>query len=177
MGLINFITSALPWIGKAFLKNSNNAGLLDKFENLAQELSGTEGMDAYNKVLLDSKLLLEFQQSAWQLQQEYAKHVCKDRMNARKRDLFLLQKNGKNYRADKMIYIACFGLICCMAVLGFGSSVLTAELVAIISTTMGVFGSCLKDAYVFEFGQGKNFNMSMPGKNNSYLPYDQINEF
>lgn len=155
MGLLSFLGIALPWLTRGFLSKGTNSGLLSQFAGLAQEMTDIKNPLAYEKLLNDSQLLLQFQQKAFVMQQEYMKAVCQDRMHARKRDVWLFNKAGKNYRADKMIYIACAGLVGCLAVLGICRSALSGELVSILSAAIGVFGSCLKDAYVFEFGQGR----------------------
>lgn len=153
--ILNFLSLALPWFSKAFFSSKNNTGFLGKMEGLVGDLTGLGGLDAYSAVLRDPEMLLNFQKQALAMQQEYVKHICQDRMSARKRDLFLLDKGGSNKRADRMIYIACFGLLACICALWICRKALSVELVSIISAIIGVFGSCLKDAYVFEFGSGK----------------------
>jgi hypothetical protein len=84
---------------------------------------------------------------------------CSDHINARARDLAIL-KNGKdNFRAYIMILIAAIGLIACpialVAIIGSGETVMSGEVLIIISTVGGTFASCLKDAYKFEFGSSR----------------------
>lgn len=155
MPLLGFLSLALPWFSKAFFTNKTNGGLLNKMEGLVYNLTGTEGREGFNEILNNPETLLAFQKQALSMQQEYVKHICQDRMSARKRDMLFLNKDGKNKRADRMIYIACFGLFACVAALWICRKALSVELVSIISAIIGVFGSCLKDAYVFEFGSGK----------------------
>ena len=161
MGLLSFIGLALPWLANSFFDKGANSDLLGKLSGLAHELTNTTNPKAYGTVLNDPQLLLRFQQQACLIQKEYMKSICQDRMQARRRDVWLFNKAGHNYRADKMIYIACGGLVSCLGILGICRSSLSGELVSILSAAIGVFGSCLKDAYVFEFGQGKiNNNMN-----------------
>jgi hypothetical protein len=54
-----------------------------------------------------------------------------------------------------MVFSAAFGLVMCLFSLAFYSDVLPGEAVGIISTIAGIFGSCLKDAYSFEFGSSR----------------------
>lgn len=77
----------------------------------------------------------------------------KDRKNARKRDV-LLSRHAKRKR-NVMLFLAFIGLVSCLSILGLVSE-LSTEMICIISTTAGIFGSCLKDAYVFEFGSRSN---------------------
>jgi len=154
MPLLGFLNLVLPWFSKAFFANSNQGSLLKKMEGLVYNLTGTPGEDGYKTLLQDPEMLLNFQKQALNIQQEYVKHICQDRIHARKRDMLFMKKGG-NHRADRMIYIACFGLFSCVVILWICRQALSVELVSIISAIIGVFGSCLKDAYVFEFGSGK----------------------
>jgi hypothetical protein len=43
----------------------------------------------------------------------------------------------------------------CLGSLAFFKETLPGEAVGIISTIAGIFGSCLKDAYAFEFGSSR----------------------
>lgn len=78
-----------------------------------------------------------------------------DRASARSRDVEIIQAGGKNTRADAMVIGAVVGLIACLAVLVVFRAQIPGEAVGIISTIAGIFGSCLKDAYAFEFGSSK----------------------
>ncbi|MDR3156051.1 MAG: hypothetical protein LBT90_03045 [Holosporaceae bacterium] len=62
---------------------------------------------------------------------------------------------GRNKRLNIMILGAAAGLIVCMLMLSLYQGELPGEVVGIISTVSGIFGSCLKDAYSFEFGSSR----------------------
>jgi hypothetical protein len=47
------------------------------------------------------------------------------------------------------------GLILCLLSLAYFAQDLPGEAVGILSTIAGIFGSCLKDAYAFEFGSSR----------------------
>lgn len=51
-----------------------------------------------------------------------------------------------------MIISVAFGLVSCLIMITLFRMSLPGEAVGIISTIAGFFGSCLKDAYAFEFG-------------------------
>ncbi|MDR1335106.1 MAG: hypothetical protein LBJ19_02435 [Holosporaceae bacterium] len=62
---------------------------------------------------------------------------------------------SRNRRLNIMIVGAVVGLIICMLILSLYQGELPGEVVGIISTVSGIFGSCLKDAYSFEFGSSR----------------------
>ena len=62
---------------------------------------------------------------------------------------------GRNKRLNIMVIGAAVGLISCMFLLASYRGDLPGEVVGIISTVSGIFGSCLKDAYSFEFGSSR----------------------
>lgn len=152
MHLVSFLSLALPWFKKQFFNNPRHKNFLSKMTELAHDLSGVKSDNAYQTVLDDAAKLLAFQKHAFAMQKQYIISACEDRKDARNRDLEHLRINGKNKRADLMIYLATFTLIGCLGILWFCRHILSIELVSVISATIGVFGSCLKDAYAFEFG-------------------------
>lgn len=58
-------------------------------------------------------------------------------------------------RADIMVIGAVLGLISCLASLVFFRHGLPGEAVGIIATVAGVFGTCLRDAFQYEFGSSR----------------------
>lgn len=133
--------------------------------DIAKELTGQK--DAYSAVRAlegDPKLLLEFQQTLVSLDQDLEKTFLEDRMNARLRDATIVSTGRYNWRADIMVFSAAAGLVTCLLSLAFFKGALPGEAVGIISTIAGIFGSCLKDAYAFEFGSSrgsKNKDMAL----------------
>lgn len=78
-----------------------------------------------------------------------------DRSNARQRDTSLFQTGRRNLRGDIMVLSALLGLLGCLAALTIFKMSLSGEVIGIVSTIAGIFGSCLKDAYAFEFGSSR----------------------
>lgn len=103
----------------------------------------------------DPKLMAKFQRALMQMDQELELAMYKDRDNARARDVALAQAGRSNLRADIMVLSAAFGLIACLLTITLYRTSLPGEAVGIISTIAGIFGSCLKDAYAFEFGSSR----------------------
>lgn len=84
------------------------------------------------------------------VQAEYA-----DAASARARDIEIIKSGKSNTRADVMVAGAVLGLVACLVVLVLFQGTIPGEAVGIIATVAGVFGSCLKDAYGFEFGSSR----------------------
>ena len=103
----------------------------------------------------DPKLIAEFQQSILKMDHELSMAEYKDRESARYRDIALAQAGRSNLRADIMVVSAAFGLVACLVTIILYRTSLPGEAVGIISTIAGIFGSCLKDAYAFEFGSSR----------------------
>ena len=96
------------------------------------------------------------------LEEAILKHECEietaiihDRENARNRDISIINSGRSNKRADIMVVAAALGLIVCLGSIALFQDKLPGEAVGIISTIAGIFGSCLKDAYTFEFGSSR----------------------
>lgn len=61
----------------------------------------------------------------------------------------------QNRRADLMVILDVIGLIGCLVVLALLRHDLPAEVVTLLSTIVGIFGLCLRDAHQFEFGSSR----------------------
>jgi hypothetical protein len=123
---------------------------------VAQSLTGAKNpQDVLESLKKDPKLLLEFQHSLLRLDHELELASYKDREDARARDIAIAQAGRNNLRADIMVIAAAFGLIACLLTMTLFRTSLPGEAVGIISTIAGIFGSCLKDAYAFEFGSSR----------------------
>jgi len=124
--------------------------------DLAQAITGEkEPLKMLGSLKGDPKLLAKFQRALAQMDHELELAAYKDRDNARVRDIALANAGRSNLRADIMVLAAAFGLIFCLLTITLYRSSLPGEAVGIISTIAGIFGSCLKDAYAFEFGSSR----------------------
>lgn len=123
---------------------------------MAQSITGeTDPLKVIGSLKGDPKLLAKFQQALLQMAHELELAAYKDRDNARARDIALAHAGRSNLRADIMVLSAAFGLIACLLTITLYRTSLPGEAVGIISTIAGIFGSCLKDAYAFEFGSSR----------------------
>lgn len=99
--------------------------------------------------------LINFQKEVLDMDRDLERAFLSDRHNARMRDMAFLTSGRYNFRADIMVLAAAAGLLACLVALGYYRDRLPGEAVGIISTIAGIFGSCLKDAYSFEFGSSR----------------------
>lgn len=62
---------------------------------------------------------------------------------------------GQGTRANVMVVGAVVGLITCLLMLALFKAQIPGEAVGVISTVAGIFGTCLRDAFQFEFGSSR----------------------
>jgi hypothetical protein len=150
----SFVTMALglmefaPIIAK-LINGDKPQDMAEKIVETAQTITGSNEIDYMQHTFRTSpSVLIEFQQ-------EIEKLATEDRANARQRDSSFFQVGKRNLRGDIMVLSALLGLLGCLAALTLFKMSLSGEVVGIISTIAGIFGSCLKDAYAFEFGSSR----------------------
>ena len=155
IALAEFVPLIARWIGG------------EKSEKVAQQIVETAkkvtGESDPSKVLqslkASPKLVAQFQHALLKMEHELEMTEFEDRKSARSRDMAFLQAQRHNIRADIMVVAAAIGLISCLLTITLYSGQLPGEAVGIISTVAGIFGSCLKDAYAFEFGSSRGSKM------------------
>ncbi|MDR0633087.1 MAG: hypothetical protein LBF84_03025 [Holosporales bacterium] len=127
---------------------------------IAKKITKTlEPGDAINALKGNCLLVSDFQKEILRMETDMEIALLEDRQNARERDIELIRAGQANRRADLMVFSAALGLVMCLFSLAFYSDILPGEAVGIISTIAGIFGSCLKDAYSFEFGSSRGSKM------------------
>jgi hypothetical protein len=104
----------------------------------------------------DPKLLTKFQESIQKLTMLLNLNGRTYREEYERQHLQMILMGHSNRRADIMVISAAIGLVTCLGVLIRYQGALPGEAVGIISTIAGIFGSCLKDAYAFEFGSSRD---------------------
>jgi hypothetical protein len=149
------LTPFFPAIAN-WLSAPNTEPLAKQILDIAQTVTGQVSPPGQRAALQqDPQLVLSFQKMLFELEKSLAETEAQDRNQARMRDLSLLNAGRQNFRADIMVMAAAFGLTACLLALAFYRGNLPGEAVGIISTIAGIFGSCLKDAYAFEFGSSR----------------------
>lgn len=124
--------------------------------DIAKRITRTHNPSDAIKALEENCLLVStFQKEILRLEADMEIALLEDRQNARERDIEFIKAGRANRRADLMVVAAAFGLVMCLFSLAFYSEILPGEAIGIISTIAGIFGSCLKDAYSFEFGSSR----------------------
>ncbi len=124
--------------------------------NRAKKIAQTEDVLEISQIFRENpQMLLDFQHSIFEIEKECELAYLGDRKDARERDSHFIKLGHRNYRGDIMVVSAALGLISCLFTLTYFSNNLPGETVGILSTIAGIFGSCLKDAYAFEFGSSR----------------------
>jgi hypothetical protein len=103
----------------------------------------------------DASKVKLFQVELLSLSEHMEDSMIKSAQEERVRNLMTVLAGRKNMRGDIMVLAAALGLVFCLSVPVFFKDNLPGEAVGIISTISGIFGSCLKDAYGFEFGSSR----------------------
>lgn len=155
LSLAHALSEFIPLLGH-WLGGEEGEKTAQKAVTLAQSITGEKDpFHIIRSLKEDPKLVVEFQQAILKMAHEQDLAEYKDRENARLRDIALAQAGRNNLRADIMVISAAFGLITCLITITLYRTSLPGEAVGIISTIAGIFGSCLKDAYAFEFGSSR----------------------
>jgi len=144
LGLAGFAPIIARWLG-----GDQAQEVAGKVVDIAQKVTGTlDPVEAIRRLQDNTDMVSEFQKAIIQVEAEIELAVMKDRQDARLRDVALVNAGRSNVRADVMVIAAATGLILCLASLAYFSQELPGEAVGIISTIAGIFGACLKDAYI-----------------------------
>lgn len=153
--LASSLSEFAPLIGR-WLNGEEGEKVAHKVVKIAHGVTGEQDTTKIIQALkADPQALIEFQQGILKILQELEFGEYKDREGARLRDIALSQAGRINFRADIMVIAAALGLVSCLVSITLYRSRLPGEAVGIISTVAGIFGSCLKDAYAFEFGSSR----------------------
>ncbi len=149
--LTEFVPLIARWIG-----GEDGKKMAHQIVDVAHSLTGEKDpLKVVQALKSDPKLVIQFQETILKMAHELEMAEHKDRENARLRDIALAQTGRINLRADIMVISAALGLISCLVTITLYRMSLPGEAVGIISTIAGIFGSCLKDAYAFEFGSSR----------------------
>lgn len=144
-----------PYIAK-WLGASKVSDTAQKILNIAKEVTKSmSDAEALEKLKESPSLSNDFHKAILASKRDIELAILQDKENARQRDIAIMNSGRKNKRADIMVVAAAFGLVTCLLAIILYEDHLPGEAVGIISTVAGIFGSCLKDAYNFEFGSSR----------------------
>lgn len=156
MGLAELVPAMTRWFSKDDAKVGHANRIATKMVDVAKTLTGCQdGQSALRALEKDPQLLIQYQQEMLRYDRELESAFLQDRQDARARDMAFISSGRRNRRADIMVVSAALGLLACLMALAYFREALPGETVGIISTIAGIFGSCLKDAYAFEFGSSR----------------------
>lgn len=151
LGLAEFAPLIARWVG-----GKNAQEVASEVVQIAHKVTGVQDPLQAIKVLENNgELILKFQKEILEMESKLELADLQERQDARARDVALAQAGRSNRRADIMVISAAVGICLCLGALCLFVDGLPGEAVGIISTIAGIFGSCLKDAYTFEFGSSR----------------------
>lgn len=154
--LADLVPGIAKWFSSDPKKSKHNHDIAKKVIDIAKKVTGSsEASHALRLLESDPEALLEFQREIQDIERDLERAYLQDRQDARYRDMAFVSNGRSNTRADVMVIAAAVGLLACLTSLAVFRSNLPGEAVGIISTIAGIFGSCLKDAYSFEFGSSR----------------------
>ena len=154
--LSELVPTISKWLSNSEDSMSTTHKITQQVVDVARRITKCEDpMSAVQLLSQDPKLLIEYQQILAHMEHKIERALLYDRMQARDRDTAIMAAGRSNTRADIMVISAALGLILCLVALAYYQGHLPGEAVGIISTIAGIFGSCLKDAYAFEFGSSR----------------------
>lgn len=155
LGLAQFVPSIARLLG-----GEDAERVAMQVVDIAKKITGQEDASSIISILQKNpEMLIDFQREVIRFETDVELSYLRDRQDARWRDMAFINTGRQNMRADIMVVSAAGGLIMCLASLAYYSDFLPGEAVGIISTIAGIFGSCLKDAYAFEFGSSRGSKM------------------
>ena len=152
------IVSIIPGISNIFerwTKSYSVESASKTIVSLAKSITGANTINnSINKLSNNSEMQIKLKELIVKNEYEIELSIINDRQNARMRDIEYIKSNGRNTRADIMVLAAALCLILCLIIIVYCKN-MPGEIIGIISTMAGIFGSCLKDAYRFEFGSSR----------------------
>lgn len=153
--LAQALTEFVPLMAR-WISGEGGEKIAQRVVDVAHSVTGEKDpLRVLQSLKADPKLIVQFQETILKMAHELEMAEYKDRESARHRDIALAQAGRSNLRADIMVISAALGLISCLLTITLYRMSLPGEAVGIISTIAGIFGSCLKDAYAFEFGSSR----------------------
>lgn len=153
MALAQFAPSILRFFGVG----EKPVAIAEQVVGIAQTVTGAKTpQEAVEALRKNADLAQQFNLAVLAADAEFEKAVMADRQDARSRDVEIRKvTGGTNRRADVMVIGAVVGLISCLLVLVLFRKDIPGEVVGIVSTVAAIFGTCLKDAFSFEFGSSR----------------------
>jgi hypothetical protein len=155
--LADLVPSLTKWFGPEHKSTDDRTRkIVNQVIEVAKRVTQTDdAATALSMLQANPKALLEFQAKISEIERDLERAFLSDRASARVRDMALINTGRQNTRADIMVISAAVGLMGCLIAIAYFKQSLPGEAVGIISTIAGIFGSCLKDAYSFEFGSSR----------------------
>lgn len=147
-----------PSLIKLITGSDKAAEVADHVVGIAKTVTGANSGEAAVDIMqADPNKVLEFRQAVSAQQLDLERAYLVDRADARAHDTDVRKLNaGRNVRADLAVLAVVVGLIACLGVMCMYKEKMPGEVVGILGTIAGIFGSCLKDYFAFEFGSSRS---------------------
>ncbi|MDR1475248.1 MAG: hypothetical protein LBI30_01850 [Holosporales bacterium] len=153
---------------KRWLESDNAKKNAQIIKDLAVSVTNAKSDAETFKILsTDKDIATKFQGEVMKLVDEMEKNLQKE-YHKKFIQKVVSSNNRAGSKAGTMVLCAVLGLTLCLGVLSLRRESLSGEVVGIISTIAGIFGSCLKDVYSSEFG-GRDRIVSQPQNEESEI--------
>lgn len=136
-----------PTLVKRITGSDKAAEVIADVVDVAENVTGKQGTGALDALRADPALVLQFQEHAGRLEQQY----LADTQDARRRDVALAQAGAHNYRANVMAAAALFIVIICLAIVVWKSG-LDEFAKGAVTLILGRALGWVEQIFSFEFG-------------------------
>lgn len=152
IGLANAAPAILGW-----LKGDKAAAAAQKVLDIAKTVTGkSDPAEAATAIAVNPGDSEAFRTAIAVQQTDLDKAYLADTADARARDEVIVKSGKTNYRADVMVILAVLGVLSCLFSLCYFHGELPEGASTLITTIASLFGTCLIQAFNFEFGSSRD---------------------
>lgn len=150
MRLAQFAPQVIKWVSGS----DKAAEAAAKVVDIAQSVTGKNGVDAVQAIEADPALLLDFRAKIAAQESQLDEMYLLDRQDARKRDVAFVAAGRHNWRGDLLALLAVGGLVVCVWFVARDVA-MPERAVNAIMFVAGVLAAAVRDVYNFEFGSSR----------------------
>ena len=132
---------------------------------IVETITGQEENSAFNALCSDPNILLKFQAIIVDHEKSLKAIEQKNREYAYKQ---AIERKGSS---RLMLVTTLAGILLCITTLVYYRATLTVDIISILGSITFLFGSCLKDIFIFEYGLSDNSRFKL----NHFIPSRVIN--
>lgn len=134
------------------------------FTKIIQAITGEEDETALEALCKDPNTLLKFQNVIVEHEKSLRELEQRNRENAYKKAIELKSQSRL------MLFVTVSGLLGCIFSLIYYHDTLTIDIISILGSVTFLFGSCLKDIFIFEYGLSDIHRSKLGSFTASYRP-------